>query len=38
MRTAVGHITRNIKISGTVDDETGGHIQVYYWYKMGWDE
>jgi len=26
MRTTVGHITRNIKIVGTEEDDTGGHL------------
>jgi len=26
MRTTVGHITRNIKIVGTDEDDTGGHL------------
>lgn len=31
MRAAVGHISRNIKISGTTEDNWGGHIFVYHW-------
>ena len=31
MRAAVGHITRNIKISGSEDDNWGAHIFVYHW-------
>lgn len=26
MRTTVGHLTRNIRIYGTDEDETGGHL------------
>lgn len=26
MRTVVANISRNIKIQGTVEDETGGHL------------
>ena len=31
MRSAVGHISRNIKISGSPEDNWGGHIFVYHW-------
>lgn len=31
MRTAVGHLTRNIKISGDGQDGWGGHLLVYEW-------
>lgn len=32
MRTAVGHITRNIKIRGNQDPTNlGGHLQVYHY-------
>lgn len=33
MRTVVGHITRNIKINAEVEDELGGHLQVYHWLR-----
>ena len=31
MRATVGHLTRNIKISGTPEDNWGGHIYIYNW-------
>jgi len=33
MRSAVGHLTRNIKISGTDVEGWGCTILVYYWYE-----
>lgn len=31
MRAVVGHLTRNIVIQGSVQDNWGGHIFVYHW-------
>ena len=31
MRAAVGHLTRNIKIRGSTEDNWGGHFFVYHW-------
>ena len=31
MRAAVGHLTRNIKIKGSTEDNWGGHFFVYHW-------
>lgn len=31
LRASVGHITRNIKIKGSDEDDLGGHLQVYHY-------
>ena len=31
MRATVGHLTRNIKISGSSEDNLGGHFYIYHW-------
>lgn len=38
MRAAVGHITRNIKITGTREDSLGGCVFVYHWLKRSAEE
>ena len=37
MRAGVGHITRNIKIEGTSEDNLGGTLFVYHWIVIDED-